>query len=164
MWFLRLLPIGVTLLFILFQCVDVTVVKRDNLTIKINFNLLAIVLYDDKKKRIRLKNLRKYMFLTQAGIKSLKYIVSKSRITVYSPTSYTDAFNGVGVGFLSATMLIPYLAANAHSFRYFDRYHGAAHLDISLRISYICAFISALLFLYYSVRIKIRRTLKNVRY
>lgn len=49
---LRLLPIIFALLFLLSRRIDVDVSKHKEMTVKINFNILAVVFTEDKIKKV----------------------------------------------------------------------------------------------------------------
>ena len=81
MYFLRLLLILSALLFILFQRVDVRVTKRERLTVKISFNILAFVLMDDGERNRYLGNMPKLFKGFKGKFRSIRYLLAKSRVT-----------------------------------------------------------------------------------
>lgn len=154
---LRLFPIFVLVLFILFQKSSIRIVKSDLLTVKLNFNILALVLKDDDGKKIRptklIKSLRKY----SGALKSARYLISKSDFVIYDSESLTNR------------LIFLYLDANAKSVGFVDhaqneisRNEIPSKIDITVYFSLIYLIISALIFLYYTVKNKIKRVLKNV--
>ena len=80
MYFLRLLLILSSLLFILFQRVDVRVTKRERLTVKISFNILALVLIDDGERSHYLWNMPKLFKGFKGIFRSIRYLLAKSRV------------------------------------------------------------------------------------
>ena len=154
---LRLFPIFVLVLFILFQKSSIRIVKSDLLTVKLNFNILALVFKDDDGKKIRptrlIKSLRKY----NGALKSVRYLISKSDFVIYDSESLTNL------------LIFLYLDANAKSVGFVDHAQNEisrdeipSKIDITVYFSLIYLIISALIFLYYTVKNKIKRVLKNV--
>lgn len=173
MTMLRLLPFIYALLFILSRKIDVKVHKGDELTVKINFNIFAIILKEDKIKRNSIKNLSRMIKNAKHTYKALKYIISKSDVTYYryAYPQYEDetffALKSVYT-YASEQFLISYLSINAKSFRLLERQNlpkseaDNSLFDINIHFSLLQLIISALLLLYYIVKNNIRRVLNNV--
>lgn len=164
MWFLRLLPVFVTLLFILTQGVDVRIFRRPRLTIKISFTIIGILLYETERQRIRFKKMRKRVNLAKCSLRAMRYLISRSYVTVYNSddTDTEQIFPSIPI-FMFSALVLPYLSQNARKLKYRTENRQAnTSFDISLRFACIHLIISALIFLYYLLRIKIRSTVKNV--
>lgn len=160
MWILRLLPIFVTLLFILSRSVDVRVSIRKRFTIKISFNIIGIVLYETEKQKLRFIKLNKRINVAKSGLKSFRYLISKSSIALKVQANTSE---GVMSSLIIHGLLLPYLNMNARSMRFKQASYGHPEsFDISLRFSNIHLIISAFIFLYYLVKLRIRRIIKNV--
>ena len=155
---LRLLPIFVIVLFILFQRNSIRIIKCERLTVKINLNIFAITLTEEKIKRFRPAKALKSVKSIYRIIKSARYLISKSDFSVLTTESVTNQF------------LLSYLSANARSVQYsFIESNNRENdigcknaLDITARFSLVYLIISALIFLYYTVRNKLKRVIKNV--
>ena len=112
---LRLMTVTAALLFVLLQRVDVKVRLRDSLFIKINLNIIALVLYETKEKDKHLKDIFDAINKLPIFLKSIKYLLSKSNVILAfreetflsdSPTIVTR----IG-SILSAQIIITYLIA-----------------------------------------------------
>jgi len=170
---LRLLPIFFTLLFILSRKTNIRVTKSEELTVKINFNIFAIVLSEEKIKKRGLKKLPKLLKNAKGILKSLDYLVSKSEVRIIKckiPDSSDKKFPVVRNAYFLASMqlLISYLERNCKKILYIDQENyykildNAAALDLSLHFPFYYLIISALLFLYYIVKNNVKRVLKSV--
>lgn len=154
---LRLLPIFTAILFVLSSKYSVRITKGEKLTVKINFNIFAIVIYEDKTHKNRLKNLFKSFRRIKGAIRSAKYLISKSDVVIFGSGKITDH------------ILRVYLEANAKRFRYknTDSFYRSnlqnnGEMDIIASFSLTNLIISALIFLYYTVKAKLKRVIKNV--
>ena len=169
---LRLIPIFVTLLFILFQTVEIKVKMRSKLTVKINFNILAIVLYEDKRRKTRLKALFSLVSTISKFTKSIKYLISKSKVSViiYPKNDENNLSILRHIGSLaSEQFLLSYLEANSKEF-YATRSEylpekcsdSKTFFDVNLNLSFMHLIISALILLYYIIKSKAKEVIKNV--
>lgn len=170
---LRLLPIFFTLLFILSRRTNIRVTKSEELTVKINFNIFAIVLSEEKIKKRGLKKLPKLLKNAKGILKSLDYLVSKSEVRIIKckiPDSADKKFHVIrNAYFLASTqLLISYLERNCKKILYIDQENyykildNTAALDLSLHFPFYYLIISALLFLYYIVKNNVKRVLNSV--
>ena len=168
---LRFLPIFCLLLFALTRKINIRVTKSDELTVKINFNIVALVLTEAKIKKRWINKLPNLIKNVKGALKPLKYLVSKSEVLIIScinsnpesrrfPVIYSACF------YASTQFIISYLQKNARSLRFASNTnpksdYEKASLDISFCFPLYHLIISALLFLYYTLKYKIKRVLKN---
>lgn len=127
---LRLLLIITTLLFILFQRIDVRVTKGEKLTVKISFIFFALVLIEEKAKKRRLWHFSKIRKRLKALFKSSKYLLSRSDIIFHRHTYGDDAQN-----------------------------YPKPIIDVSFHFSLFNLIISALILLYYIIKNKVKRVI-----
>ena len=172
MIFLRLLPILSALLFILSRRIDVRVTKAEELTVKISFNIFAIVLTEDKIKKRGLKKLSKLIKSRRSILKSADYLISKSNVRLYKfistdpsvsvPLAY-NAYREASVYFISA-----YLERTARKFSFSairdtdKNAQNQVKFNLLLHFPFSHLIISALIFLYYIVKNRVKRVLQNV--
>lgn len=131
MIFLRWLIILLTLLFILFQRVDVRVTKGESLTVKISFVFFAIVFSERRSNKRKFKLSSLFKGRTKAALKAVKYLISGSDITLFDNKHVSDKE-------------MPLI------------------FNISFHFSLFRLIISLLIFLYYILKIKIKRVIKDV--
>ena len=129
---LRLLLIFTTFTIVLFQRIDVKVTKYEKLTVKISFIFLALVFSEGEKERMRFRRYTRLLKNFKAVFKSLKYLFINSDI------------------FLDASRELYGYAENKPT------------IDLSLHFSLFRLIISLLIFLYYTVKHKVKRGIKNV--
>lgn len=169
---LTLIPIVVAILFILFQTVKIKVKIRDKLTIKINFNILALVLYEDKKRKTRLKDLFSTINIISKYSKIIKYLISKSKISIiiYQPSDYNSSsiFSHIG-SLASEQLLLSYLEANSKELNLIksaiipkNQAEGKSSYDALFNISFIYLINSALFLLYYIIKSKAKEVINSV--
>lgn len=173
MGFLRLLPIFFLLLFILTRRVDVRVIKNEAFIVKISFNILALVLTEDKVRRKNVRKITNLLRSFKVFLKSIDYLISKSTVNVFRcdfadadkkrfPILYSASF------YASVQILIYYLTKNSKKINYHDNqiFHTQESrrdfIDLSIHFSLWNMIISALLLLYYIVKNNVKRALKNV--
>ena len=173
MMLLRLLPFIYALLFILTRRIDVKVHKAEELTVKVNFNIFALLFSEDKIKKISIKSMSRFLKNARHIYKPIRYIISKSDITFLRYEYLLDetALHPVlkdTYAFASNQFLLLYLSSNAKSFRITERKNRVQDInnntifDINIHFSLSHLIISALLLLYYIVKNNLKRVLKNV--
>ncbi len=175
MMLLRLLPITFALLYILLQRVDVKVTKRDTLTVKINFNIIALVLHEEKINKQRLKQLSGLLKNASSALKTLKYLISKSDVAVkiydipYESSDPITIIKNAGIK-ASSRLFFSYLGICSRSLNIITAEENfddnsdpnMPGFDASLHFPLYHLIISALFFLYYIVKNKVKRVIKNV--
>lgn len=168
---LRSLPLIYALLFILTRRIEVKVHKAKGLTVKINFNIFALVLKEEKIKKKSFKNIFRLIKNARHTYKSIDYLISKSGVElhryVYLPNENTQLIK-TAYEYASIQFWISYLSANAKDFHLSDlkcaskdEYNDAL-FDMEIRFSFLYLIISALLLLYYIVKKNLKRMLKHV--
>lgn len=173
MMLLRLLPLIFALLFILSQKIDVKVHRTDRLTVKINFNILALVLQEDKIKKNGLKSISRIIKNVKHFHKSIDYILSKSEVRLLKheiSNNETEVFSIIksAYSYASRQFLISYLERNAKKFRIIEQKNYNIDIssntvfDLDIHFSLWHLIISALILLYYTVKRRFKRLLKNV--
>lgn len=170
---LRLMTVTAALLFVLLQRVDVKVRLRDSLFIKINLNIIALVLYETKEKDKHLKDIFDAINKLPIFLKSIKYLLSKSNVILAfreetflsdSPTIVTR----IG-SILSEQIIITYLIACSKHFRiertpnyYEQSIRGKDCYDAFISFSFIHLVNSALILLFNTVKNKVEEVIKYV--
>ena len=120
-------------LFILLQRVDVRITRTDKLTVKINFTLLAIILSEADINTKHIKGLFKLLKNRKGILRSTKYLIAKSELSA---------------------LKIPFHSSFSPN--------GSISFDLIFHISLLQLIISALILLYYIVKNKVKRVIKNV--
>lgn len=172
MSFLQFLPIFCILLFTFTRTIDIRVTKSEELTVKINLNIFAILLTEE---RIRKRGIQKATRLLRALknlIRPFEYLLSKTEIRLYRLASpLTDSARSNALYTLpvlaSLSLLVSYLERNARKVRFTnsrkeDASREETFLDFSLHFSLWNLIIFTLLFLYYTVKSKVKRVIQNV--
>ena len=172
MVFLQLLPLFCALLFTLTRKISIRVTKRDELAVKINLNIIAILLTEDKIKKNGIKKATRLIRSFKNLIKPTEYLLSKSEIRVYkcTPSSFDNKTFPMlrSLSFLASVQLIySFLEKNAKLIRFIDHTQAdneadAPFLEFSIHFSPLNLIIFAVIFLYYTVKNKFKRVLKNV--
>ena len=170
---LRLMTITVALLFILFQSIDVKVKIRETVFIKINLNIIAIVLYENIEKPKHLKDIWSNAIKIPIFLKAAKHLLAKSNVSIVaydtSPSSDTTSFfNQIG-STIRDRLIISYLAVNSKRFRIQSvstsriiPNESRIRYDAHISFSFIHFINSALILLYYIARNKVKEVIKNV--
>lgn len=172
---LRLLPVSFVLLFILLQRVDVKVKTRDRLTVRIDLNIIAIILSEDKIKKKHLGRIPNLLKNLPIVYKVIKYLVAKSDVTVieYNDNPLIDGEDDIFKNarrYAIYQIVYSYLATNSKSFHFTENRvysdekdkEKTSDFDLIFRFSLFHLINSALLFLYYIVKNKAKRVIKNV--
>lgn len=171
MVFLQLLPIFCALLFTFTRKIDIRVTKTDNFTVKINLNIFAILLTEDKIQKNGIRKLSRIRKSLKSFLLAIEYLISKSEIIVYElhtsndDSSVSSVLQSISL-FASVGIVLSYLEKNASSVKFLSKttpgYQNKTALDFSMHFSLWSLFIFTFLFLYYRVKSKIKRVLKNV--
>ena len=171
MLFLQLLPIICALLFTFTKKIDIRVTKADTLTVKINLNIFAILLTEDKIRKRGIRKLSRLRKSFRSFLLAAEYLVSRTEIKIYEFHPGTDDFRVSSVLqslslFASFGIALSYLEKNACSVKLMNKAtptcQNKTALDFSMHFSLWTLFIFTFLFLYYRVKSKIKRVLKNV--
>ena len=133
MQILRLILILTAILFILLQRVDVKIIRREKLTVKISFNLFAVVLTDGGEKKKSISQKIRYLKNARSVYRAAKHLISKSNISLQRTTEINEK-------------------TAVNSSRYL----------LLIQFSLFRLIISLLIFLYYTVKHKVKRGIKNV--
>ena len=130
---LRLFLILSAILIILFKRIDIRIKKDERFTVKIGFTLFAIVLTEEHPyKRYFIKPFRSAGGLR--GIyRSLRFLLKRSTLVFSFGNTAEDSIH-----------------------------QNSSAIDISFHFSLIRLIISALILLYYIVKNKVKRVIKNV--
>ena len=171
----RLLPIVFALLFILVQRVNVKVVMRERLTVKINFNIIALVLYETDAKRSALKDYFSLLKNIRGMLSAFKRLLTKSVVSVklFRKKTSLDDYPSI-IGYVSSTaierVILSYLCVNSKRFLFFEELYeseidpekGKTFFDAIFYFSLANLINSVLILLYYIIKNKAKRVIKNV--
>ena len=130
---LRLFLLANTLLFILLERIDVRVSRQNGITVKISFIFFAIVFWTDGLILKQRKRYLKTVPKLKAILKSTRYLFLKSNVRLVKSRRNDDK-------------------AEVNN----------SHIDILFHFSLLQLIISALILLYYIVKSKVKRVIKNV--
>lgn len=168
---LQLLPIICALLFAFTRKIDIRVTKADNLTVKINLNIFAILLTEDKIQKKGIRRLSRIRKNLKSFLLAMDYLISKSEIRIYEFNPSNDDFSVLSVLqsislFASFSIALSYFKKNSGAVKFPTQtaptYQSNTALDFSIHFSLWILIIFTSLFLYYKVKSKIKRVLKNV--
>ena len=171
MLFLQLLPVICALLFTFTRKIDIRVTKADTLTVKINLNIFAILLTEDKIRKRGIRKLSRLRRSFRSFLLAAEYLVSRTEIKIYEFNPSNDDLTALSALlrislFASLGIAISYLEKNASSVKLMNKatptYQNKTALDFSIHFSLWNLIIFASIFLYYKVKSKIKRVLKNV--
>lgn len=173
MTILRLLLLTFALLFILTRRIDVNVYKTKELTVKINFNILALVLRENKSKKNLFKRIRRSIKSARHAYQFLDYIISKSEVVLYEYKTSNNEYESssalkIAYSYISKQIITSYLENTAKKFQISENVYQNQNirnnvvLDLDIRFYLWHLIISALVLLYYMVKSSIKRLLKNV--
>ena len=71
------------LTFMLTRTVDARITKNGELLVKINFNIFALVLNEDKTKKKRIPHIRRFAHSIKGILKAADYLISQSKIVFF---------------------------------------------------------------------------------
>ena len=172
MLILRLLPVVFTLLFILLQENDIKITKTDRFTVKLNFNVFAIVFYEDRKKKA--KSFWKTIKIIPYAHKVAIYLVSRSTVYIRDLTLSTSVKQNSIVGLFSSIpikILTSYFTNKAKKTVYYPSHDlldkesidESPQYTLTVRFPFYVLINSALIFTYYIVKNKLKRKEQYVR-
>ena len=160
------------LLFTITRIINIRVTKSDELTVKINFNIFAILLTEDKLKRNGFRKASKLIKSIKNIIKPIEYLMSKTEVRVYKlPTSIQQGEilrTFYSLSFITSfSFIFSYLENNSRCLRFIklkddSSEYNATFFDFSFHFSIWNMIIFSFLFLYYTIRSKVKRVIKNV--
>ena len=173
MLFLRLFPILVAFLFILSRTVNIKVTKSWEMTVKVNFNIFAIVLKEEKLRKIKRLKIKSIIQCATALYKSLEYLIEKSAITLYTSELSTNTVSDTSVfhslyTLMARRFVILLLSKSSRKFtvtntKSFDNKSDKfTQYELVIYFSLWRLIISALFFLYYIVKTKAKKVFRNV--
>ncbi len=169
--FVQVISVLLIITVILLQKIDILISKSSVLIFKINFTLLSITLTDDGKRSKSLSKIKNAFKSISPLYASMKYLVRKSDIMFcYLPTNTSKG------AVISATysaffaVIQSFLTKNARSFsaieiekEYIDcSEKNKIRFEAEFHFRLIHLFISSFVFLYYKVKYKVKRLIKNV--
>ena len=159
------------LLLIILQEANLKITYKDNLRVRISFTIFAITFssskYDKRSLNKTLKALKAIPLLLKASSFALKRSdVNVIKLSRASHPSISDTFLIAIPILISASSILAFISANARSFNIPDDQGNiegeTQEVDILFKTRVLYLIISALLFLYYILKRKIRRAIKNV--
>ena len=172
MMFLQLLPIFCALLFAFTRKINIRVAKHDELTVKIIFNIIAIILTEEKLKKNGIKRIARGLKSFRSIIKPCEYLIKRSEFRVYRCTPASDNNNLFSVLlsisiWASTGVVFSLLKENARSIKFIENRNNsesthAAIFEFSIHFSLLNLFIFTAMYLYYTMKNKIKRVIKNV--
>ena len=170
MIFLPLIPITLALMLILFQEVDLRITYENGLSVHISFTIFSLTLLDDGKDKFSIKGSLRFARSVPIILKASRYAIRRSNVTVFRLShtvkpSLLDTLLRTLLIFLSASSLLSYVVTNAATYKVSEDGYSSddtASIDILFETRALHLIISGFLFLYYTVRRKVRRAIKNV--
>ena len=155
------------LVFILLQRIDVKITRHAKPTVKISFNILALVLTEDNIKKTNLKRIRGLIRNLIGALKAFGYLISKSDVVIVRYERNVDEAisSPINQARLIATsqFTTSYFDSKAKSLSFVNENKPKdTSFDVSFHFSLFNLIISALIFLYYIVKNKVKRVLKHV--
>ena len=170
---LRLLPIICALLFILTRTANIRVIKSKETTVKINFNIIAIILHEEKFKSIRLRSVKGLIKKMRCIYRSIEYLLSKSTVVFCECNNNAADRSGIfplhNIYTLATRQLaLSYLKRSARRFAQAEHpdscdFNGnLTEYELKIYFSLWHLIISALILLYYIMKSKVKRVFKNV--
>lgn len=169
---LQFLPIFFILLFTFTRIIDIRVTKSEELTVKINLNIFAILLTEERIKRRGFRKVGRLVKSLKNLLKPLEYLISRTEIRIYKLSSPLS--NGSTVAtpyslpfFVSLSVILSYIERYAKVIRFIKQKDSKANdedtfWDFSFHFSLWNLIIFVLLFLYYTVKSKVKKVIKNV--
>lgn len=172
---LRFLPILFALLFILLQRVNIKVIMREELTVKINFNIIAIVFSQTDTAKPSPEDLINLCKNLRGIFTASKYLLSKSVVNIkfFKETTQTDTHSSIFSYVRTMAVkrvILAYLEANSKHFVFSEKAldderkmeEGKTYFDLVIYFSLIHLINSALILLYYIIKNKAKRVINNV--
>ena len=164
----------VTLILLLLFTSKITAIieKGEKFKISFVFSLFTFVLNFDSnnKKQGSIKK-----GLITPIFKSLRYLFRKSEVDIHRLRLFGTERLSEGTGpifaFISISSLLSYIAKNSKSFKISDRAYlitppfanedAAPYINLSLKFSFACLFISVIIFVYYLIRNSFLKKVEN---
>lgn len=161
---LRLLPIIAVLLFILLQKINIRVKATDRVSVKINFNILAIELLNEKTKKKNIKQIIRHGKSIGTVIRPMRYLLSRCSVEAKCPQNQFLPFQNENIYNIALlNFLFAFIKTHSKSLKISDNdasFHSGVELIFNFSSYHLI--ISALFFLYYIVKNNIKRVAKNV--
>ena len=160
------------LLLIILQEADIRITYKDRLKVRISLTIFAITFFSRDNYRLSPRKAIKAIKGIPLLLKSAKFALKRSdaKVLEFAGTSNVTTSDKVFASIpllISISSLIAYIRANAKSFnndnKQVDTKNYTTSIDILFKTRAINLIISAIIFLYYMVKRKIRRTIRNVR-
>ncbi len=164
--------LSLILLVLICQRIDIRVSKSSMTKIKINFIFFALTVDDSESQKLSLKKRIKLIRNIPFIYSAVKYLISKSEITVHSQ-NYTSSVNVTRSMLpnimyrISVPTAIAIVSKFARKVKFDDEDvqvdpSDGLIFDLSVHFRLYRVFISLIIFLYYMIRAKFRRIIKNV--
>ena len=176
MFILRIMPILCALLFILLQKVSIKIKTQDEVTVRIDLSIIALIFSGSKKSKFRPKSIKSLFNYFPAIYRAAKYAIKKSEVYIF--TRQNKANDDLKIEYVHSysanplQLIYPFLLFNSKRVCLIDNstYSKAnsskpdQDFNLSLELPLISLINSALVFLYYIMKNKVKRVVKNVRY
>lgn len=143
---------------------------REKLTVKINLNILAIVLHENETRKIRLRDIISAFNKISYLSKPIKYLIGKSRVSIFyhKKNDFPSLFSRIS-SLAIEQFLLTYLSINSKSFcvtktetSHIKNETNKIRFDACFIFSFIHLINSALILLYYFIRNKAKEVINNV--
>lgn len=165
-----LIPLVLALMIILLQKVDFRIAYTNGLSVEISFTIFSLSFYDSEESRLPLLKSLKTARNIPILFRSLRFLLRHSAVNVLN-ISHNETDTVAGTVFrtipflISTSAIIAYISTNAANFSMkqhnnFDK--NELSFDILFKTRAANLIISAMLFLYYILKRKIRRVIRNV--
>jgi len=175
---MRIIPILfilIAILFILFQKADMRIRKTDNLSITLSLTLFSITFSGDAEKKRRIKKIVRLFKNASVILRVATYLLKRSNVRVIRLANQSRSPSRFSLGqsipfYISLPVIFAYLNNSAKSIFYDDNWlfvddfvnQNEASVDIIVSFRFISLIISALLFLYYKMKDRMMRGIKDV--
>lgn len=175
---MRIIPILFILLavlFVLLQKADIRIRKTDNLSITLSLTLFSITFSGDTERKRRIKKIFRLFKNAPIILRVATHLLKRSNVRVIrlanqNRSPFPFSFGQSIPFYISFPVLFAYLNNNAKSIFYDDNWlftgdfsnQNEASVDIIVSFRFISLIISALLFLYYKMKDRIMRGIKDV--
>ena len=175
---MRIVPILLILsafLFILFQKATIRIRKTENITATFSLTFFSVSLTDLPEKKGRIKKLMRFLKNVPIIFKSLAHFLKRTDVKVLRFKNQDQSPFPISFGqklpfYLSAPFIFGYLNNTAKSVSYDENWlittnisnENDAAIDVLFTFRLFYLIISALLFLYYKVKNRIIRGVKDV--
>ena len=158
-------------LLIILQVADLRITYKEDFRVRISFTIFAFTFLNKRGKKISLNQTIKAVKNTPLLLKAAKRALKRSDVKVIElscashPSISDTLFASIPI-LISASSILAYISANAASFSIPEDQGNIESdtqaVDILFKTRVLNLIISVLIFLYYILKRKIRRAIKNV--